>query len=293
MKFILGAILALSLSSVVMACEGTPPPNCECDQATGTYVTISASAAASASSTSKATGGNASATGGNATQGQTQSLNNSGNSTASATGGNIQAGAVRNTNSNTNVANGGSGGSATASIASGAIKTVNTQATSIGNVGSTSQVGNTSATANGSGNGTNDTNVTYQAPKEYRNPVNTAYSAPLTSGLDTCVGSVSAGAQTQILGLTFGSTKRDTRCELIKQTHLLVDLHQERAACFRAQLGKEGAEIREAMKEAGAECPPIVEAAPVVIQQQQPGDLVTQDQLRQVEDRITTRIVQK
>jgi hypothetical protein len=271
MKFIMGAILALTLSSVTMACEGTPPPNCECDQATGTYVTISASAAASSSS--RATGGNASATGGNATQGQSQSLNNSGNSTASATGGNISSGAVRNTNNNSNVANGGAGGNASASVASGAVKNTNNQANS--------------NTASG-----NDTTVNYQAPKEYRNPVNTAYSAPLTSGLDTCVGSVSAGAQTQILGLTFGSTKRDTRCELIKQTHLLVDLHQERAACFRAQLGKEGAEIREAMKEAGAECPPQVEALPVVVQPDT-SNLVTQDQLREVENRITTKALQK
>jgi hypothetical protein len=245
-------------------------------------------------------------------QGQQQSINNSGNSTIekgavtnnnTVSGGNasIAEGAVKNTNNNTSVA---VGGNSNASIASGAVKNTVQSNSSVGNVGSTSSVGNVStgastssataeASGNGSGNGNgNSTDITYAAPKTYRAPVETAYSASLTSGFDTCLGSISGGAQTQILGLTLGGTKIDKNCILIKQTQLLREVNQSRAACFRMQMGKEGADIKQAMADAGAECPPlvvpvVVAPAPVV------SDSVTHSELADVEKRITSHVLQK
>jgi ribosomal protein L12E/L44/L45/RPP1/RPP2 len=308
MKSFLGAFLALALlgATAAQACNGPQPPNCNCNQSTGQWE-VNVSASAGASSSSKATGGNASATGGNANQQQQQSLNNSGNSSntnnVSATGGtNTNKVSNANTNNVSNVANGGTGGaggSASSSIASGAVKNTNTQTTSIGAVGSTSSVGNvsggtSSASADGNGNGSNNTNVTYEAAKTYRQPVATAYSASLTSGMDTCLGSASAGAQTQILGLTFGKTYVDKNCVLIKQTKLLREAGLERSACKRMQMHAEGADIKEAMAEAGEDCPPLAAPTPVEAPvAAAPVDAVTHQELRVVEDRITTKVLSK
>jgi hypothetical protein len=49
-----------------------------------------------------------------------------------------------------------------------------------------------------------------------RIPVATAYAAALTSGIDTCLGSMSGGAQTPVFGISIGSTKHDNTCEIIK-----------------------------------------------------------------------------
>lgn len=59
---------------------------------------------------------------------------------------------------------------------------------------------------------TGDT-VTYEAR---RIPVATAWAAPLTSGNDVCMGSVSAGAQGAIIGLSFAKTYTDEHCVNMK-----------------------------------------------------------------------------
>lgn len=289
---------------------------------------VSAGAGATSTATGgTATGGSATANGGTNTNtlGQQQSLNNSGNN-SSTSNASVAAGAVQNTvaggaggqggqggkggkatiqtgavqSSNSNV-NNVAGGTSVATVAAGAVQNTVGSTSSVGNVGSTSSVGDVStgaststATANGNGSGNgNGNSVNFEAAKTYRAPVATAYAASLTSGADTCLGSISGGAQTQILGLTIGGTKRDKGCDLIKQTHLLMELQQSRAACIRAQLKEEGALIKEAMKEAGAECPPLVTPVaevPVIVP---PSDAVTHAELRLIEDRITTKIVSK
>jgi hypothetical protein len=192
---------------------------------------------------------------------------------------------------------GGAGGSAT--IAAGAVtNTVSGGSASIAagavtnSVSASTGASTSSATANGNGSGNgngNSVTTNYQAAKI---PVATAYSASLTSGMDTCLGSFSAGGQTQVLGITFGKTVRDKGCDLIKQTHLLLELNQQRAACVRATLGEEGKLIREAMKEAGAECPPLqVPVSEVIVTA--PTDAVTHEELAEVEHRIVTHVVQK
>lgn len=234
--------------------------------------------------TSTATGGTANATGGAGGQGGQGgaggSVSGSGNSTntnnvagGSAT---IAKGAVTNNNSQqqkqgqTQTATGGTSsvtGSGNSSIAAGAVtNTVGSSSTStasnngnLSNVGSGNGSNNTtSASADGAGanngNNSNNTSVTFQAAKTYRQPVATAYAASLTSGFDTCLGSVSGGAQTQILGLSIGGTKTDKNCVLIKQTQLLREMDMAGAACFRARMGKEGADIDRAMKQAGVTC---------------------------------------
>jgi len=96
--------------------------------------------------------------------------------------------------------------------------------------------------------------VSGDSTRQYRRPVSTAYSANLTSGIDTCLGSMSGGAQAPIVGLSFGSTKVDKNCVMIKQVQLLKQLGYESAACFRARAGEEGKAIDAAMTQAGILC---------------------------------------
>lgn len=202
-------------------------------------------------------------TGGNQkqNQSQTQSISGSGNSS-------IAAGAVQNT------VTGGAGGSST--IASGAVQSSTSSTASnngnlnnVGNANAVTGASTSSATADGAGsntgNGSNNTTINseYRAAKI---PVSTAYSAGLTSGMDTCLGSWSAGGQTAILGLTFGTTKTDKHCEKIKNTHLIAEFSVP-AGCAYMLKNIDGA--RDAFKEVGASCtPPValvieVPAAPV------------------------------
>jgi hypothetical protein len=127
---------------------------------------------------------------------------------------------------------------------------------------------NATATGNGSGNATSIT----QNYQDSRPVVASAYSGSLTSGLDTCLGSVSAGIQTQIVGVSGGKTIVDKNCVMIKQVQLLVQLGYPTAACFRA---RQDFEIDEAMKAAGIECyePPLVTApqAPTDVNPEDPS----------------------
>jgi len=125
---------------------------------------------------------------------------------------------------------------------------------------------NATATGNGSGNATSIT----QNYQDYRPAVNSAYSGSLTSGLDTCLGSVTAAVQTQIVGVSGGKTIVDKNCVMIKQVQLLVQLGYPTAACFRA---RQDSEIDEAMKAAGIECyEPPVAAVPQVATEVTPED---------------------
>lgn len=135
-----------------------------------------------------------------------------------ANGGNATVGPI----TNNNTATGGAGGSASATggnIESGA---VNVQ-------------------VNGGGNGGN-------------RPVSTALAPALTSGIDTCMGSVSAGGQGVGFGLSVGTTYIDQNCVLIKSVKMLMVMGMPEVACFRARMGEEGKLNDEAMKLAGVDC---------------------------------------
>jgi hypothetical protein len=152
---------------------------------------------------------------------------------------------------------------------------------SIGNV----TTGPSTATASNfnSNNANNSSNLssnvtvegdTYNQARNRRIPVSTAYAASLTSGIDTCLGSASAGVQTGIIGVTLGGTKRDRICETIKLSRELHHMGMREGA---VQLLCIDERVRIAMQNAGTPCeavtyeppmaydeppPPIIEYAP-------------------------------
>lgn len=162
--------------------------------------------------------------------------------------------------------------------------------------GNSASTSGSSSSSSGTGNSTN-VDISNHAP---RIPVAEAYAASLTSGLDTCLGSVSAGVQLPIVGATLGSTHVDRNCVLIKQVQLLREMDLDRAACFRARADRD---IAKAMDAAGDHCPPgkpLVLVLPPAVDK----DVVTKEQLQLtvqqlqqqlivVEQRMTKQMVQK
>lgn len=130
-----------------------------------------------------------------------------------------------------------------------------------------------SQNANANANSNSNANASNVFNDRQRLTVSSAIPSNLTAGLDTCLGSATAGVQTQIVGLSGGKTTVDTNCVLIKQTQLLIQMGYPAAACYRARLGADGAAIDEAMRLAGIECrePPPVEKP--VVEQPNPQSL--------------------
>lgn len=122
--------------------------------------------------------------------------------------------------------------------------------------------GSATASGNGSGNSTTVNQSFSDVYRERLNPVSTAIGSNLTSGADTCLGSVTGGVQTQILGVSGGKTVVDENCVLIKNTKLLLTMGLPSAACFYV---RQDPKIDQAMAAAGVECrepPPVVPPAP-------------------------------
>lgn len=84
-----------------------------------------------------------------------------------------------------------------------------------------------------------------------RQPVATALAPALTSGLDTCMGSSSVGAQGVGFGLSVGSTWIDENCKRLKNSRELRSMGYSEAAL--ALLCQDPA-VASAMKTAGTEC---------------------------------------
>ena len=165
-----------------------------------------------------------------------------------------------NTNNNRNSARAGARAGATA----GASATGG--AASIGNVStgpSTATASNSNSNnANNSSNLSSNVTVegdTYVQARNRRIPVSTAYAAPLTSGIDTCLGSASAGVQTGILGVSLGGTKRDRICETIKLSRELHHMGMHEGA---VQLLCTDQRVRIAMRNAGTPCEEVTYAPP-------------------------------
>lgn len=79
-----------------------------------------------------------------------------------------------------------------------------------------------------------------------------AYAPGLTSGLDTCTGSVSAGVSTGIVGFSAGGTTTDENCIRLKNSREL-----ERKGFKKASLALlcMNAEVAEAMEQEDMHCP--------------------------------------
>lgn len=124
--------------------------------------------------------------------------------------------------------------------------------------------GTATASGNGSGNSTTINQSYSDVYRERLNPVNTALGTNLTSGADTCLGSVTAGVQTQIIGVSGGKTVIDENCVMIKNTKMLLQMGLPSAACFYL---RQDPKIDEAMAAAGVECrePPAVKSEDVPV----------------------------
>jgi hypothetical protein len=147
-------------------------------------------------------------------------------------------------------------------------------AASIGNV----TTGPSTATASNSNtnNANNSSNLsssvrvegdTYLQARNRRIPVSTAYAAPLTSGIDTCLGSASAGVQTGILGVSLGGTKRDRICETIKLSRELHHMGMREGA---VQLLCIDERVRIAMQNAGTPCEAVTYEPPAMVYDEPP-----------------------
>ena len=91
---------------------------------------------------------------------------------------------------------------------------------------------------------------TYEA--QARNPVASAWAAPLAASNGTCMGSTSAGAQGVTIGLSVGTTWTDENCNARYDAIAIKALGHERAAW--ARLCQQPA-IRKAYEAAGTPCP--------------------------------------
>jgi len=110
--------------------------------------------------------------------------------------------------------------------------------------------GNTVSTSNVNDGNNSSVNVvgdTY-THIEKRAPVNTAYAPMLTSGIDTCMGSVSVGGQAPSFGLSFGKTILDKDCVIRKDARVLHNMGYRHAAIH---LLCQKPEILRAMGDAG------------------------------------------
>lgn len=92
----------------------------------------------------------------------------------------------------------------------------------------------------------------YVAPAQERNPVATAYAAPVVASNGTCMGSSSGGGQGAAIGISFATTWTDSSCDIRYDAEALRAAGLKRAA--QARLCQK-ADIAKAMEAAGTPCP--------------------------------------
>jgi|GEM_PF-6930283 len=183
-----------------------------------------------------------------------------------------------NSNSNWNSARAGARADASARAGANAGASATGGNASIGNVSTgpstatatNSNSNNADNSANNSANLSSNVRVegdTYIQARNRRIPVNTAYAAPLTSGIDTCLGSASAGVQTGIIGVSLGGTKRDRICETIKLSRELHHMGMREGA---VQLLCTDERVRFAMRNAGTPCEEVTYAPPMIYDEPPP-----------------------
>ncbi|HZZ81626.1 MAG TPA: hypothetical protein VFE62_24200 [Gemmataceae bacterium] len=143
------------------------------------------------------------------------------------------------------VANGGAGGAGGSAAGGSVTRSGNSQITNSGNSRNTNR--NASSSNNSGGNSSNS----YTSEAQKRNPVSTAWAAPLAAGAETCMGSSSAGGQGVGLGLSFGTTWHDENCERRHDAIMLHNLGQKKAA---VALMCQDQKVARAMAAAGTPC---------------------------------------
>lgn len=189
-----------------------------------------------------------------------------------------------NTNHNSNLA-------VLDSVAQGGAANSLANGGSVGSVtGGSSSVGNTASNSTSSNNNNITSVENYEAQKI---PVSTVYGGSLTSGQDTCLGSTTGGVQTQILGISLGSTIRDRNCEMIKQVQLLNQMGMPSAACHRARAGEEGREINAAMIAAGIDCNQLAPVRTAAAQEDDTPSLIIKHELPDTSKFVTREELQE
>lgn len=123
----------------------------------------------------------------------------------------------------------------------------NTISTLVGNT-SSNRIGNVTASTDNA----NNSAVTVEGDEaQRRNPVSTAYAAPLVAAEDTCMGSSTAGAQGIGFGVSIGTTWTDRNCVRLKNSRELTALGHKDAA---VQLLCTDKEVKAAMAAVGTPC---------------------------------------
>ncbi len=122
-------------------------------------------------------------------------------------------------------------------------------ASSTSSSGGNTMTGGTQSATQANAVTVNGDTVTYQA--QQRDPVASAWAAPLTSANGTCMGSTSAGAQGVTIGVSFGTTWTDSGCDARYDAIALQQIGERDAARARLCLKPE---IAEAFKRSGHPC---------------------------------------
>lgn len=149
---------------------------------------------------------------------------------------------VYNTNEATNSVK---TGDVTTAVRTGDVQ--NNTSVATGNQSASSDQAQSQSTSN-----SNNSAVVVQGDQaQARNPVATAYAAPLTAGFDTCMGSSTAGAQGIGFGISLGSTWTDKNCVRLKNSRELASMGLRKASI---QLLCQNKDIEEAMAAAGTPC---------------------------------------
>lgn len=104
-----------------------------------------------------------------------------------------------------------------------------------------------------SGTLTNNNNNVSKIDQTLHQPPPTAIApAMMSMGTDLCVTGISGATQTQIFGISFGSTMRDVNCERLKLSKTLFDMGMKVAAVATMCQDRR---VFDAMIQAGTPCP--------------------------------------
>ena len=106
--------------------------------------------------------------------------------------------------------------------------------------------------SNSNSNNSSGNTVTQNYQAQQRDPVASAFAAPLTSSNDTCMGSSSVGGQGVSFGFSAGSTWTDTNCVMLKNAREMHNMGWKEAAFARMCMDDKNAL---AFKQAGLKCP--------------------------------------
>lgn len=183
----------------------------------------------------------------------------------------------RNTNTNTSSSvgiglgiggNGGNGGNSTVTNTSNVNPTQNVSVpvsntntshsvSSVSNSGNSSSYTNSNTSSNSTSTSSasnNGSNISMNWEANPRNPVSSAYAPTIlgSGGIDTCLGSVSGGAQGVAFGVSLGGTKTDMHCEMLKDVKILRDIGMS-PDVIKARLCLDS-KLAEAFSNAGQPC---------------------------------------